>query len=236
MMTGRSRLLLAAAALLLGLAFVLPLWSIGLTAPQYRDGLGMYIGISDIRGHNEHDIQNINILNHYIGMRPIEPEKVPELRIMPWVLAGLMLTGLGAAALGRRWVAMAWLALFVVLGVVGMADFYSWKYDYGHNLSPDAPIKVPGMTYQPPLIGTKQLLNITASSWPSWGTLALLASALLATWAVLAAPLTPGNGGTSSWQPRTSSADRSIASSPSSPSSEGSSSSPPAGPRGTRVG
>ncbi|HSJ05081.1 MAG TPA: hypothetical protein VK936_00175, partial [Longimicrobiales bacterium] len=47
-------------------------------------------------------------------------------------------------------------------------------YDYGHNLSPDAPIKVPWMTYVPPIIGTKTLLTIKASSYPSWGTLFMM--------------------------------------------------------------
>lgn len=185
MMTTRSRLILALSALLLGVAFFLPLWNISLVAPQYRDGLGMYIGVRDIWGHSEYDIQNINILNHYIGMRPIEPEAVPELKIMPWVLLGLLVAGMGAAALGRRRVGQGWLVALLLLGAVGVADFYRWNHDYGHNLSPDAPIKIPGMTYQPPLVGTKQLLNITASSWPSWGALVLGVAAVLAAWAVL---------------------------------------------------
>jgi len=54
-----------------------------------------------------------------------------------------------------------------------------WEYDYGHQLSPDAPIKVPGMSYQPPLIGSKQLLNINAVSLPSIGTFVILISILL---------------------------------------------------------
>lgn len=197
-MTTRSRLVLAVAALLLGVVFFLPLWSISLVAPQYRDGLGMYIGVQDIWGHGEHDLQNINILNHYIGMKPIEPEAVPELEIMPWLLAALLVTGLGAAALGRRGVAATWLLGMVTAGVVGLVDFYRWNHDYGHNLSPDAPIKIPGMTYQPPLIGTKQLLNITASSWPSWGAFVLFFSVALGVWAVLSPSEPRAAGGTSS--------------------------------------
>jgi copper chaperone NosL len=82
----RSRLLLALAAVLLIPVFVLPLWSIRIVAPQYNDGLGMFIGLTDIWGHAEHDIQNINILNHYIGMKPIVPAEVDVLQIMPWVV------------------------------------------------------------------------------------------------------------------------------------------------------
>jgi copper chaperone NosL len=170
----RTRLLLALAAVLLIPVFKLPLWSIRIVAPQYNDGLGMFIGLRDIWGHREHDIQNINILNHYIGMKPIVPAEVDVLQVMPVVVAFLIGLAVVAALVNRWWMTGAWLVFFTVLGSAGMYEFYSWNYDYGYNLSPDAPIKVPGMTYVPPLIGTKTLLTIHASSWPSWGTLFLM--------------------------------------------------------------
>jgi copper chaperone NosL len=189
----KSRLLMVLAALLLLPAFITPLWSIGLVAPQYPDGLGMHIYVHDVQGHERHDLQNINILNHYIGMQPIEPENIPELDIMPWVLGGLIVTGLLVAALGWPKVMAGWLVLVVAAGVAGMVDFYLWNIDYGHNLSPDAPIKIPDMTYSPPIIGTAQLLNIRASSWPGLGTLFIAVSVLLSGWAVFRA-LRRGNG------------------------------------------
>jgi copper chaperone NosL len=168
-----SRLIAALGALLLLPAYVLPLWSIRLVAPQYKEGLGMFIGLRDIWGHTEHDIQNINILNHYIGMRAIVPSEVDVLTIMPWLVGGLVVLGVIAALIGRRFAVAGWLALFAALGAAGLYEFWTWNYEYGHNLSPDAPIKVPGMTYQPPLIGTTTLLTIKASSYPSWGSLFL---------------------------------------------------------------
>jgi copper chaperone NosL len=174
----RARLLLLAAALLLIPAWSTPLWSIRIVAPQYNDGLGMYIGVRDIVGHTEHDIQNINILNHYIGMKPIVPAEVSPLEVMPYVLLFLMGSAAVVALIGRRWAIGAWLGCFTVIGLAGFYEFWSWNYDYGHNLSPDAPIKVPGMTYTPPLIGAKTLLTIRATSYPSWGTAFLLLSFL----------------------------------------------------------
>ncbi len=50
-----------------------------------------------------------------------------------------------------------------------MYDFWRWEYNYGHNLNPEAAIIVPGMAYQPPLIGFKQLLNFGAYSMPDIG-------------------------------------------------------------------
>ena len=61
--------------------------------------------------------------------------------------------------------------VMVLLAAAGIYDFYLWEYDYGHNLSDTAPIKVPGQAYQPPFIGGKWLLNFYATSYPYWGAL-----------------------------------------------------------------
>ena len=170
------RILLALAALLLGLTFFLPLWRISLRAPQYPEGLGMLIRINTVTGVEPHHLENINGLNHYIGMARIEPDAIPELRIMPWVMAVLMMSGLAVAMLGHRRFARLWVGLFLIGAIGGVADFWRWQYNYGHNLDQDAPIKIPGMSYQPPLIGSKVLLNFTATSWPAGGGLAAFAS------------------------------------------------------------
>jgi nitrous oxidase accessory protein len=166
--------LLAIASVLLLFARVLPLWRIQLLAPQYPEGLGMVIYANSVRGVKENDLENINNLNHYIGMRRIEPEAIADLRIIPWFITGLAAAGLLSAAVGRRRVAIAWLGAFAVVGAIGLWDFRRWQHDYGTNLDAEhAIIKVPGMTYEPPLIGTKQLLNFTATSWPAVGSLVL---------------------------------------------------------------
>ena len=173
-------MLTALASLALAGLFVLPLWRVQLVAPQYPEGLGMKIGISDVRGVMPTDLDNINGLNHYIGMKHITPAAIPELRYMPWIVGGLILLGLIAAIVGSRKLLITWIGGFAVLAVAGLIDFWRWEYDYGHNIDFDhAIIKIPGMTYQPPLIGVKQLLNFTAISWPDAGAwLALVAFGL----------------------------------------------------------
>ena len=170
MLSRNSRILIGVAALsLIGLYFV-PLWNINLAAPQYPEGLGMRIWLDAITGLKPNDLGSINNLNHYIGMKPIEPDSIPELRYMPVIVGLLVATGAAVALAGRRALAWIWLGAFVLLGVAGMVDFYRWGYDYGHDLDQEnAIIKVPGMTYQPPLIGSKKLLNFTATSLPAAG-------------------------------------------------------------------
>jgi hypothetical protein len=168
-MTRLSRFLVSGASLSLLALFVVPLWRINLRAPQYPEGLGMHIWVNSVRGIGEHDLRNINELNHYIGMKAIDPGAIPELRVMPMVVIALAVLGLVTALVARRALLYAWGTAFVLAASLGMVDFQRWLHDYGHDLAPDAAIKVPGMSYQPPLIGTRQILNFTAVSWPAGG-------------------------------------------------------------------
>lgn len=166
-----QRLLMILAAILLIFLFFFPIWSITLFAPQYPGGITMFIWINKITGATSGTLQNINILNHYVGMKFIVPDSIPELHYFQFVIAAMGILALAAAFLDKKPIYLAWVILFVVLGALAIYDFYLWEYDYGHNLSPTAPIKVPGMAYQPPLFGKKTLLNFVAYSYPGWGSL-----------------------------------------------------------------
>ena len=144
-------------------------------APQYPEGLEMKIWIDDVSG----DIKIINALNHYIGMRTIEPQMFPEFTYMQYIIMGVIGVGLIAFWRNSGWGLLIYFLTLVVVGVAALVDFYLWGYDYGHNLNPDAPIKVPGLSYQPPVIGTKQLLNFTAFSGPDGGGWCFIAAGLI---------------------------------------------------------
>ena len=68
-----SRLFLLAAAVTIVAALFFPLWKMHLVAPQYSDGLDLYIFSYKIEGggFNGQHLVEINNLNHYIGMKPI---------------------------------------------------------------------------------------------------------------------------------------------------------------------
>lgn len=193
-----ARLVAALAAVPMVGAYLFPLWRIDLEAPQYPEGIGMLIRLHTVTGVKEQDLDNINGLNHYIGMKAIVPDAIPELRWMPWIVGALAAGALLVALVRRRAALVAWLVAFLALGLAGLADFWKWGYEYGHELDPEAIIKIPGMVYQPPLLGTKQLLNFTAHSWPALGAwclglaFALGAAALWMTWrADRGAPASP---------------------------------------------
>jgi copper chaperone NosL len=170
-----SKILIIAASLSLVIGFLFPLWEISLEAPQYPEGLSMQIWVNKITG----DLNTINGLNHYIGMKKIQPDSIKELTLMPFILAFIAATGVIVGFAGKKKLFVWWVGLFILIGAAGAVDFYVWEYDYGHNLNTEAAIKVPGMSYQPPIIGSKQLLNFVATSLPDTGGIALIGAGLL---------------------------------------------------------
>lgn len=160
-----ERILVAIASLALIAVYFVPIWRITLFAPQYPEGLIMKIWINNITG----EIDIINGLNHYIGMRHISVAMFPEFAFLGYVVGFYILLGLVIAAIGNRKV-LFWYIIFTLFGgVFAMYDYYRWGYEYGHNLDETAPIKVPGLSYQPPMIGHKRLLNFDAYSYPDIG-------------------------------------------------------------------
>jgi copper chaperone NosL len=170
-----SRIVIGISALLMISAYYVPLWQILMWAPQYPEGLEMKIWINTISG----DVKIISALNHYIGMKHIEVAMFPEFQYMIYIVGFVIGLGLLTALLNKRFMLWVYLGVIVSIGIAALVDFYLWGYDYGHNLDPKAPIVVPGMAYQPPLIGTKLLLNFTAFSGPDIGGWIFLISGLL---------------------------------------------------------
>ena len=156
--------LLAATAGLVAVLFT-PIWRIDLVAPQYPEGLYLTIHANGLQGN----VDIINGLNHYIGMKTLHNDDFIEFRILPYVIVFFALLFAVAMLVNRRWLLNTSLILFVLFGILAMYDFWKWEYDYGHDLDPNAAIIVPGMAYQPPLIGFKQLLNFGAYSFPDTG-------------------------------------------------------------------
>jgi copper chaperone NosL len=175
-LTAYSRVAIAVSALLLVSAYFVPLWQILMWAPQYPEGLSMEIWINNLTG----DIKIISALNHYIGMKHIEVSMFPEFGYMIYIVAVVIGLGLITALSNRRILLVIYSATIIGCGVAALIDFYLWGYSYGHNLDPTAPIIVPGMSYQPPIIGTKQLLNFTAFSGPAIGGWIFIVSGVMA--------------------------------------------------------
>ncbi len=182
----QSKWLLIISAIFLAVSIFIPIWRIELDAPQYPEGLGLQIFSYKLGG----DVAIINGLNHYIGMQTLHEENFIEFTLLPYIIGFYALLMLFTGLKGGRKLLYKTFTAFVAFGIIAMIDFWRWEYNYGHNLDPNAAIIVPGMAYQPPLIGFKQLLNFGAYSIPDiggWlfigaGLLCLIAVAIEAGW------------------------------------------------------
>ena len=160
-----TRIVLVLCGLALIFVIFTPIWRIDLQAPQYPEGLRMLIYANKLAG----DVDIINGLNHYIGMKTLHADDFVEFSVLPGIIAFFAASFVLVGLWGKRKALNILFLLFVIFGIIAMYDFWRWEYDYGHNLNPNAAIIVPGMAYQPPLIGFKQLLNFGAWSFPDIG-------------------------------------------------------------------
>lgn len=164
----------------LAIGLTMPLWRISMEAPQYPNGLTVDIYAHKVEGGNEgNDLREINILNHYIGMKKISREELTDLDWLPFGFGLLAILLLRVATIGnvRSLVDTATVVGYFSLFALGR---FAYKlYTYGHHLSPDAPVKV--QPFMPALFGTKQVGNFTTHSAPAAGTylVGLFATGLL---------------------------------------------------------
>ena len=164
----RSRLLLVALVVPLLLSFAFPLWRISMKAPQYPDGLSMDIYSYRVVGGNDgHDVQEINVLNHYIGMQTITREELRDLDWIPFGLIAMALLALRAALLGnvRTLIDLSMIAGYI--STVAFGRFVWMLWEFGHQLDPKAPVKV--APFMPVVFGEKQIANFLTRSMPQSG-------------------------------------------------------------------
>lgn len=192
----RPRALLVAASLLLGAIYLFPLWRLTMFAPQYPDGLRMAIYSYKLEGgHEGQDIREINLLNHYIGMRDLAAEDFNEFKWMPFVVGALGLLFLRAAVHGTIAHLVDVVVLYLYFATFALWSFAYKLYSYGHTLDPSAAVKVD--PFMPPMFGFKQLANFEVYSYPAAASYALagvavaLAIASLLAWREPRAPASP---------------------------------------------
>jgi copper chaperone NosL len=145
---GWPRVFMLVSVLLLGVATIFSFWSLTLHAPQYPDGLEVTIYTHKITG----DVREVDGLNHYIGMMPLEEAAEFERSIATPAIIIIILLGIAAAFL-RRW----WSALLVVpivlFPIVFAVDLSFWLYRAGHNLDPTAALSSSIKPFTPAILG-----------------------------------------------------------------------------------
>lgn len=169
-----ARVLLVVGLLPLILVFRTPLWTMSFRSNQYPDPLKMAIHINHLEGQKSElrdDLREINSLNHYIGMRPLLESDFSEFQWLPLALGIFALLALRIAFFGRLRDLVDLTVVFLYFAIYSAWDFYMRLYGYGHNLAPDAAIKIDPFT--PPIFGTVKVANFWVQSYPGGGSYAM---------------------------------------------------------------
>jgi len=180
-----SRMVLVLAALSVAVSVLFPLWRMHLTAPQYAEGLRLDIYAWKIQGGglNGNDLNEINNLNHYIGMKPIQQADFTEMQVLPFMFGVFILLALRAAGLGQMRSIVDLFMLAAWFGAFSIGSFYYRLWTYGHQLDPKAPMTIKPFT--PLVFGKQTIANFTQASYPQLGTYLLwvfMALLLVAMW------------------------------------------------------
>ena len=172
-----ARIVLAVLTLLVIASFTAPMWHIRMVAPQYPEGLDLYIYSYKVDGgHDGADVQEISTLNHYIGMRPLDRTELTDLDWIPFLFVGMIILALRTAVIGKVSDLIDLLVLTSYAGIFGFGRLYYKLYTFGHDLDPRAPITIEPFT--PVLWGEKQNANFFTEANPSAGTYYVAAFAL----------------------------------------------------------
>jgi len=161
----------------------MPMWMVSLEAPQYPkaafpDGIPVFFNMTDWGGK----ANEMNTINHYIGMNPMEAGAITERRVIPFLYLAFFImlsvyffyTGPGWWLLGMIPGCFCWLYL---------GFFSKGRYRFGHHLHPWGAFKV--KPFMPTVLGDGKVAQFTTHSYPVIGFYFLLAIFVLMTLSVL---------------------------------------------------
>ncbi|KKK38024.1 membrane protein [Mesobacillus campisalis] len=168
-----SSVLLVMAALLVGASLFFPWWKMEFFAPQYPEGLNIIVYPDKLEG----EIDNINALNHYIGMKTFSEENFPELQFLKWLIGGLAVLVLLTGLIRNKAYLYGVIALFAAGGAAGVWDLRRWLKDFGTDLDPMAPIEMD--PFIPPILGENIVANFTTYSSLGTGSYLVVAAFIL---------------------------------------------------------
>ena len=155
---------LSIARVLLLASLFLPYWHMKLEAPQYPKGLYLNAYVNHTEGH----MREINSLNHYIGMRPLDEAAKFEKATAVWAIMAMVLLVEGAAFTHSRWAAIFVLPA-ILFPAVFLIDLHYWMALFGQNLDPHAPLSSSVKPFTPPILGEGLIGQFKTIAWMGWG-------------------------------------------------------------------
>jgi hypothetical protein len=162
------------AAVLIIVSIFLPYWSLVLHAPQYPQGLVVHAYLDRLEG----DVQEIDGLNHYIGMRPLSEAAQLEKSISIFAIVALALLVLAAIFIHSPWSALLALPA-ILLPAVFLVDLYYWLNNFGQNLDPNAALSSAIEPFTPTILGEGVIGQFKTVAFADFGLLLATAASVL---------------------------------------------------------
>jgi hypothetical protein len=168
-------ILLGFAALLLLISIFLPYWKLTLMAPQYPQGLKMETYVNRVTG----DVDEIDGLNHYIGMRSLKEAAELERTLSIIIIAAIVLLVIGSIYTHSPF-ALIFAIPAILYPVLFLGDLYFWMQNFGLHLDPHAPLSNAVKPFVPPLLGEGFVGQFkTIATWQIGLFLSIIASVLI---------------------------------------------------------
>jgi len=138
----------AIAAILLVASTFFPYWKMMMTAPQYPKGLYVNVFVDHLEG----DMREIDSLNHYLGMAPLNSGGQLERSVSLIAILAIGLLLAASVFVHSKWAAL--LALPAVLyPFLFVADLWWILYQFGHSIDPKSALGGAIQPFTPPIVG-----------------------------------------------------------------------------------
>jgi len=161
----------------------MPVWKVSLEAPQYPkasfpDGIPVYFNLTDWSGK----VSEMNTINHYIGMNPMETGAITVRKFIPFVyLLCVIMLFVYLFYNGPGWWLLGLFPAFLPWFYIAL--YSKWLYWFGHNLHPWGAFKV--KPFMPTVLGDGKVAQFTTHSYPTIGFYVLLCVFILLILSVL---------------------------------------------------
>ena len=151
--------LLMLAALLIMISMFLPYWRMTMIAPQYPKGLTVDVYVNRLEG----DVAEIDGLNHYLGMPPLDEGGRLERSLSVFSIVALGLLLMAGVFVHNQWAGV--LALPVIgYPLVFVADLWWILYSYGHSIDPTSALGGAIEPFTPPILGVGRVAQFRTNT------------------------------------------------------------------------
>lgn len=166
--------LLMLAALMLITSIFLPYWSLTLKAPQYPKGLQVQAYVSHLEG----DMREIDGLNHYLGMPPLDEGGRLERSASVYMIVALGLLLIAGVFVHNWWAAILALPT-IAYPFVFLADLWLILSRYGHSIDPKSALGSAIQPFTPPIIGEGKIGQFGTVARPEIGLMLAFAAVVV---------------------------------------------------------